>query len=517
VSGEIAQTFHYDPIGRIIHSSTVGNYGYGASPVHGVTSAGPHQLTYDASGNAETLDKIGFEWDEESHLVAASTPAGPTTWGYAANGRRTFKSSLAGTTFYFDDLVEEGPAGRRTIYKVGGRAIATRGANGLEWLHSDLVGSTRAVSDTNGEITLRYDYAPFGEQYRSGSTASTPLTYRAERYDEETGLILLGSRYYHPQIGRFVSADSIVPDHALPQSLDRYAFVLNSPVRFVDPTGHVPDDANAAQADAAKAAKAEPPKPYRPAEHCDTHPEHVLCRLGPAEPPKPIEPSKHAGGDALSAQRIHDRNHIPGYANQEDAFDAQHAELKNATNIWNLVNEGTWVEQARWDIGERTGFNAAKRAQTGQDETSRVLSPKEIDEQTIEAVDKLTATTKDAMIVSNVVVGLGRASVKAAKEGTTRVGRWMSETEFETMSSTGRIVEGAGGRTYVVEPPNPQAYPSARPGSVYAEFDVPSASLHPASKPEWKLIPGPNVTTTRFGPPPPEMPAATDICLVCRK
>lgn len=105
----------------------------------------------------------------------------------------------------------------------------------------------------------------------------------------------------------------------------------------------------------------------------------------------------------------------------------------------------------------------------------------------------------------------------ATEAGTTRVGRWMGEGEFDTMSSSGRVVEGAGGRTFVVEPPNPAAYPSAKPGSVYAEFDVPTASLKPAGKPEWSVIPGPNAGTTRFGPLPSEMPSATNICLVCRK
>lgn len=60
-------------------------------------------------------------------------------------------------------------------------------------------------------------------------------------------------------------------------------------------------------------------------------------------------------------------------------------------------------------------------------------------------------------------------------------------------------------------------YPAARPGSVYAEFDVPTPSLRPASKPEWGVIPGPNVTTRIYGPPPPEMPPATCIVLVCSK
>ena len=93
----------------------------------------------------------------------------------------------------------------------------------------------------------------------------------------------------------------------------------------------------------------------------------------------------------------------------------------------------------------------------------------------------------------------------------------MGQNEFDTMSSTGKVVEGGGGRTFVAVPPNPAAYPSARPGSLYAEFDVPSNSLFPASKPQWNVIPGPNAGTTRFGPLPLKMPSSTNICLVCRK
>jgi hypothetical protein len=103
-----------------------------------------------------------------------------------------------------------------------------------------------------------------------------------------------------------------------------------------------------------------------------------------------------------------------------------------------------------------------------------------------------------------------------SKGGMVRVGRWMSPKEFETMSADGRVVEGAGGRTYVVRPPNPDAYKGAAPGSVYAEFNVPSSALHSAAQPEWAVIPGPNVDTRIYGPPPTEMPIATCIELVCR-
>jgi len=83
----------------------------------------------------------------------------------------------------------------------------------------------------------------------------------------------------------------------------------------------------------------------------------------------------------------------------------------------------------------------------------------------------------------------------------------MGEDEFATMTKTGRVVEGGGGRTYVTVPSNPDAYPAGK--GIFAEFNVPRGSVHPASKPEWGVIPGPNVTTRRYGTPPAEMPPAT--------
>jgi hypothetical protein len=48
------------------------------------------------------------------------------------------------------------------------------------------------------------------------------------------------ARYYSQTLGRFVSADSIVPGAGEPQAFNRYAFVLNNPLKYTDPTGHEP-------------------------------------------------------------------------------------------------------------------------------------------------------------------------------------------------------------------------------------------------------------------------------------
>jgi len=55
--------------------------------------------------------------------------------------------------------------------------------------------------------------------------------------DPESGLYYYGARYYDPELARFISPDPIVPSPGDPQSLNRYSYVLNNPVKYIDPTG----------------------------------------------------------------------------------------------------------------------------------------------------------------------------------------------------------------------------------------------------------------------------------------
>ena len=70
--------------------------------------------------------------------------------------------------------------------------------------------------------------------------ATAPPT--AQRWDNGLGLYDYNARYYDPHIGRFISADTLVPDPAAPQAFNRYAYVLGNPLRYSDPTGHLTED-----------------------------------------------------------------------------------------------------------------------------------------------------------------------------------------------------------------------------------------------------------------------------------
>jgi len=82
----------------------------------------------------------------------------------------------------------------------------------------------------------------------SGATATatvgvvdTSKQFTGQRLDS-TDLYYYNARYYDPTIGRFISPDIVVQNSANPQTLNRYCYCLNNPLKYTDPTGHFNDD-----------------------------------------------------------------------------------------------------------------------------------------------------------------------------------------------------------------------------------------------------------------------------------
>jgi RHS repeat-associated protein len=144
-------------------------------------------------------------------------------------------------------------------YYAGGQRIAQRvlttatSAGVLYYLHGDHPstslrtgpGSTSLVTcgtagacGALGAVVSRQLYHPYGTvRYVSGAV-TTDYGFQGQRLDD-TGLVHMGARYYDPTLGRWSSPDSIVPSQFNPQSLNRYSFVRNNPLRYTDPTGHL--------------------------------------------------------------------------------------------------------------------------------------------------------------------------------------------------------------------------------------------------------------------------------------
>ncbi|MDY7080554.1 MAG: RHS repeat-associated core domain-containing protein [Chloroflexota bacterium] len=83
----------------------------------------------------------------------------------------------------------------------------------------------------------------FGETC-PGSTGTLPTdyTFTGQRNEAGIGLMDYHARYYDPALGRFISADSIVPNAANPQDLNRYSYVRNNALRYTDPSGYYSEE-----------------------------------------------------------------------------------------------------------------------------------------------------------------------------------------------------------------------------------------------------------------------------------
>jgi RHS repeat-associated protein len=122
-------------------------------------------------------------------------------------------------------------------YHFGGQRVAMRQEGVVYYIHTDHLGSTSLTTDAGGAVVAEQRYLPYGEVRWSEGTLPTDFTFTGQRA-EGFGLLDYHARFYDPVLGRFVSADTIVPNPGNPQALNRYAYVNNNPLRYTDPSGH---------------------------------------------------------------------------------------------------------------------------------------------------------------------------------------------------------------------------------------------------------------------------------------
>jgi RHS repeat-associated protein len=81
-------------------------------------------------------------------------------------------------------------------------------------------------------------YDAWGNVRYVTGTLPTDIGYTGQRFDSYIKLVQMGARWYDPEIGRWLSPDTIVPQLGNPQDLNRYSYTRNNPVKYTDPTGH---------------------------------------------------------------------------------------------------------------------------------------------------------------------------------------------------------------------------------------------------------------------------------------
>ena len=237
------KTYSYDKAGNILTKDGL-TYTYGNG--NRIASDGLYTFTHDVNGNIVTrTDGTGtetFTYDGLNRLVHLS---GPVTESYAYDDFETRVKKISGgeTTYYFNKYYEEawsgGSSPDETIkhYFADDHRIATRDNEGLKFKYSDHLGSATRIANTSGTEIKANWYMPFGADAAETGTAFVKYKY-TDKEQDETGLYYYGARYYDAELGRFMAADSILPDPYDSQQLNRFAYVRNNPVKLVDPDGH---------------------------------------------------------------------------------------------------------------------------------------------------------------------------------------------------------------------------------------------------------------------------------------
>ena len=208
-----------------------------------------------ATGSATCYRYNTASWLTEIQTGSGSSCSSPTTvatYLYNGDGLRMSKTVGSTTSLAAWDL-----SGSLPLQIMDGSTYYVYGPHGLPleqindsttlWYHHDQIGTTRAITDSSGNVKATYQTDPYGNVTSctgttvtvSGSnlctgtvTVSNPFIFQAQYRDDESGLYYLLARYYDPSTGQFLSVD---PDVAT--TLSPYGYVNGDPLNSADPTG----------------------------------------------------------------------------------------------------------------------------------------------------------------------------------------------------------------------------------------------------------------------------------------
>jgi RHS repeat-associated protein len=222
---------------------------YSATTNH-VTTSG---WTYDAAGNA-TANGTGtgahtFTYDGEGRLTKVD--GGSTqNFTYDAAGRQV-QFTLVGASLPWDNVLD--PAGRLVArydenaakfdipaqFYLGGRELGYYGGcctTYTKFVHPNALGSTTMITDQTTAVVNDTIWYPFGDFWQE-TQVNGQIFASTEQRSGTSSLDFTPSRPYDYGYYRWLTPDPMGGDLANPQSLNRYAYVMNNPTTLIDPTG----------------------------------------------------------------------------------------------------------------------------------------------------------------------------------------------------------------------------------------------------------------------------------------
>ena len=212
-------------------------------------SYGTEECVYDEIGNPKTYRGKSVQWANGRQMVNY----GGTAFTYDGLGRRLSKGNI---TYTYDsgNRVIKQSNGIEFIYDNSG--VAGIVYNNATYVYrKDAQGNICAILDSSGNVVVQYKYDAWGNhsvQDANGADINdaahvgsvNPFRYRGYYYDTETGLYYLKSRYYDPEVGRFITIDDIAvlgTTRDYPNGLNLYAYCFNDPINAGDDEGNIPN------------------------------------------------------------------------------------------------------------------------------------------------------------------------------------------------------------------------------------------------------------------------------------
>lgn len=248
------QTFDYDRYGnRTAFTQTVG----------GVTT---HSSTPAVDAGKNRFTSTDFDYDNNGNIVQDKDPVTTQTRLFAFNGDNkqieVIENGVSVGQYFYDGegkRVKKVVGDETTVFVYsGGKLIAEYSTNvpaqgSTNYTTTDHLGSPRIITDELGQVKSRRDFMPFGEDLNAGvgnRTGESGQKYSATgdkvrqkftgyQKDDETKLDFAEARMYENRFGRFTAVDPLLASgkSANPQTFNRYIYVGNNPMFWVDQNG----------------------------------------------------------------------------------------------------------------------------------------------------------------------------------------------------------------------------------------------------------------------------------------
>ena len=209
-----------------------------------LVSYGGADFVYDVMGNPTTYRGKAAKGEKGRNLVSY----GGHTFAYDGQGRRIAKDGISFTYDSNGNLIKQSN-GLEYIYDHSGVFGVTYGGETYVY-RKDAQGNVIALMNASGAVVARYLYDAWGTCVVVNNDGAeiadanhignlNPFRYRGYYYDVETKLYYLKTRYYDPEVGRFMTIDGIeYLDPETINGLNLYAYCGNNPVMNVDPNGN---------------------------------------------------------------------------------------------------------------------------------------------------------------------------------------------------------------------------------------------------------------------------------------